>query len=102
MSLWTFWVYIVPILTKTLIYVPLLIFLKRLELLRLREQINLSARRLAKGFLYNRMLKLSTIKIYSLWSKPDREGEMSYVISYIQNLKRNDLNGLIYKTETDS
>lgn len=29
----------VPILTKTLIYVPLLIFLKSLELFRLREQI---------------------------------------------------------------
>ena len=36
------------------------------------------------------------------WSKSDREREISYDIPYIQNLKRNDTNELIYKTETDS
>ena len=29
-------------------------------------------------------------------------GQESYGIPYIQNLKRNDTNELIYKTETDS
>ena len=29
-------------------------------------------------------------------------GQVSYDIPYIQNLKRNDTNELIYKTETDS
>ena len=34
-------------------------------------------------------------------SKSDREGEIAYDIPYIQNLKRNDTNEFIYKTETD-
>ena len=34
------------------------------------------------------------------WSKSDREKEISYDIAYMQNLKRNDTNELIYKTET--
>ena len=36
------------------------------------------------------------------WSKSDKEGEISYNIPYMQNLKRNDTNELVYKTETDS
>ena len=36
------------------------------------------------------------------WSKSYREGEISYDIAYMQNLKRHDFtNDLIYKTETD-
>ena len=31
-----------------------------------------------------------------------REGEISYDIPYMWNLKRNDTNELTYKTETDS
>ena len=34
--------------------------------------------------------------------KSDREREISYDITYMRNLKRNDTNELIYKTETDS
>ena len=34
------------------------------------------------------------------WSKSDKEGEI-YNIPYKQNLKRNDTNELVYKTETD-
>ena len=37
-----------------------------------------------------------------IWVKSDREGEISYDIPYIQNLKRNYINEHIYKTETDS
>ena len=36
------------------------------------------------------------------WSKSDRERQMSYDITYMWNLKKNDTNELIYKTETDS
>ena len=36
------------------------------------------------------------------WSKSDREGEISDDIPYTWNLKRNDKNELILKTETDS
>ena len=36
------------------------------------------------------------------WSKSDGKGEISYDIPYMWNLKRNDTNELIYKTETDS
>ena len=35
------------------------------------------------------------------WSKPERERQISYDITYMWNLK-NDVNELIYKTETDS
>ena len=35
-------------------------------------------------------------------SKSDREGEISYDIPYMWNLKRNDTNELNYKTEKDS
>ena len=35
-------------------------------------------------------------------SKSDREREISYDITYMWNLKRNDTDDLIYKTETDS
>ena len=31
-----------------------------------------------------------------------REGEISYDVPYVLNLRRNDTNELIYKTETDS
>ena len=36
------------------------------------------------------------------WNKSDREGEISYDIPYIHNLKRNDTNEFIYETEADS
>ena len=36
------------------------------------------------------------------WSKSEREREILCDIAYLQNLKRNDINELIYKTETDS
>ena len=39
---------------------------------------------------------------HTKWSKSDRERQISYNIAYMQNLKKNDTNGLIYKTETDS
>ena len=39
---------------------------------------------------------------HTQWSKSDRERQISYDITYMQNLKRNDTNELIYKTETDS
>ena len=35
-------------------------------------------------------------------SKSDKEGEISYDIPYMWNLKRNDTNELNYKTEKDS
>ena len=35
------------------------------------------------------------------WSKSERERQISYDITYMWNLK-NDVNELIYKTETDS
>ena len=34
--------------------------------------------------------------------KSDREGEISYDIPYMWNLKRNDTNELTYQTEKDS
>ena len=36
------------------------------------------------------------------WSKSDRERQISYDITYIRNLKKNDTNEPIYKTEADS
>ena len=36
------------------------------------------------------------------WSKSDREGQISYDIPHMWNLKRNDTNELIYKIETNS
>ena len=36
------------------------------------------------------------------WSKSDREGEISYGIPYMQNVKRNDTKELIHKRETGS
>ena len=33
------------------------------------------------------------------WSKSNREREMSYDIDYMQNLRRNDTNELMYKAE---
>ena len=38
----------------------------------------------------------------SAWGKSDREGEISYDIPYMWNLKRNDTNELTYKKEGDS
>ena len=35
-------------------------------------------------------------------SRSDRERQISYNITYIQNLKTHDTNELIYKTKTDS
>ena len=35
-------------------------------------------------------------------SKSDREGEISYDIPYMQNIKRNDINEFIDRTERDS
>ena len=35
-------------------------------------------------------------------SKSDREGEISYGIPYLQNVKRNDTSELTYKSERDS
>jgi len=34
--------------------------------------------------------------------KSDGEKELLFDIAYMQNLKRNDMNELIYETETDS
>ena len=34
-------------------------------------------------------------------SKSERERQISYDIGYMRNLKENDMNKLIYKTETD-
>ena len=39
---------------------------------------------------------------HTKWNKSEREGQISYDTPYMQNLKRNDTNELIYKTETDS
>ena len=38
---------------------------------------------------------------HTKWSKPDRERQISYDITYMWNLKT-DTNEHIYKTETDS
>ena len=39
---------------------------------------------------------------HTKWSKSDRERQISYAITYMWNLKKNDTNELIYKRETDS
>ena len=39
---------------------------------------------------------------YTEGSNSDREGEISYDIPYMWNLKRNDTNELIYKTKPKS
>ena len=40
---------------------------------------------------------------HTKWSKPDREKQISYGITYMWNLrKKKDTNELIYKTEIDS
>ena len=36
------------------------------------------------------------------WTKSNRERQISYDITYIENLKKSVTNELIYKTETDS
>ena len=36
------------------------------------------------------------------WSKSDRRGEISYDIPFMRNLKRNDINELTYKPETQA
>ena len=36
------------------------------------------------------------------WSKSDREGEILYYIPYMQNLKRNNTNELIYETDSQT
>ena len=36
------------------------------------------------------------------WRKSDTEREISYDITYMPSLKKNDTNELIYKTEKDS
>ena len=38
---------------------------------------------------------------HTKWSKSDRERQISYDITYMWNLKKNDTNELIYKTEID-
>ena len=42
------------------------------------------------------------LKIVILSEVRQREREISYDIAYMRNLKKNDTNELIYKTETDS
>ena len=39
---------------------------------------------------------------YTKCNKSDRESQIAYEIAYMWNLKKNDTNGLIYKTETHS
>ena len=39
---------------------------------------------------------------HTKWSKADREKEILYSIINMWNLKKNDTNEFIYKTETDS
>ena len=42
------------------------------------------------------------IDYHTKWSKSDRERQISYDITYIWSLKKNDTNELIYKAESDS
>ena len=39
---------------------------------------------------------------HTKWSKPDRERQISYNITYLWDIKKNDTNEHIYKTGTDS
>ena len=39
---------------------------------------------------------------HTKWSKSDRNRQISYDVTYMQNVKKNDMNELIYKTERDS
>ena len=39
---------------------------------------------------------------HTRWSKSGRERQISYDITYMWNLKNNDINETIYKTESDS
>ena len=39
---------------------------------------------------------------HTKWSKSDRERQIAYETTYMWNLKRNDSNELIYKTEIAS
>ena len=39
---------------------------------------------------------------HTKWSKSDRERQISYDITYMWNLKCDDKNGFVYKTERDS
>ena len=41
------------------------------------------------------------LELFILSEKSNREREISYDIAYKKNLKRNDTNEFIYKTETD-
>ena len=41
-------------------------------------------------------------KCHTEWSQSDNEGEIPSDTPYMWNLKRNDINELMYKTETDS
>ena len=43
----------------------------------------------------------ATRNYHTKWSKSDRERQISYDVTYRWNLKTNDTNELIYKTETD-
>ena len=38
---------------------------------------------------------------HTKWSKAERERQISYDITYMWNLKKNDINEFIYKTEID-
>ena len=39
---------------------------------------------------------------HTKWSKSDRERQLSYNITYMWSLKKNDTNELSYKTDTHS
>ena len=42
-----------------------------------------------------------SIGCYTEWSRSNREKQILCDTAYVRNLKRNDVNKLIYKTETD-
>ena len=48
------------------------------------------------------VLKTDGLNLNHSSNKSDREEEIAYDIPFMQNLKRNDTNELIYKTEIDS